>query len=59
MPGPMVEATLMLFKYVPFADAGLARTSASINVLKLSSNCARVNDDLPMIACTIAAALQK
>jgi hypothetical protein len=33
MPGPIVACTTTDFKYVPFADAGLARITASISAL--------------------------
>ena len=38
MPGPMVEQSVTLRTYLPFAAAGLARTTAVISVCAFSSS---------------------
>jgi hypothetical protein len=55
IPGPIVDDTVILFKYLPFAADGLALTRAEIRALKLSTSCSVGKDTLPIGAWTIPA----
>ena len=55
MPGPMVDESVMLRMYVPFAVEGFARTSALMSALALSVSACSVNETLPMRAWTMPA----
>src|SRR5688572_32780322 len=52
-PGPLVDETVMLRRYLPFAAAGLARTMLSISAAALSTRFCGGNDVLPTGACTM------
>ena len=47
IPGPIVEEITTLRRYVPFAVAGLARTTAPISAMMLSRSFSSSKDTLP------------
>ena len=53
IPGPIVEDTVRLFRYLPFAAAGFALTTLETKACAFSTRFWLENDVLPIGACTM------